>query len=51
MDFKHNNIIDQHTREKEEDYNKSFIQSLDLSIDINQFERYSKKKLPFLLKM
>ncbi|MDB2329279.1 class I SAM-dependent methyltransferase [Candidatus Arcticimaribacter forsetii] len=38
MKHKHNNISDDLTRQKEEQYNKEFINSLKLNLDINQYE-------------
>lgn len=38
MKHKHNNISDDLTRQKEEQYNEEFINSLKLNLDINQYE-------------
>jgi len=38
LKHKHNNISDDLTRQKEEQYNEEFINSLKLNLDINQYE-------------
>ena len=45
MKHKHNNISDDLTRQKEEQYNEEFFNSLQLNFDINQFEGKENKDI------
>ena len=45
MKHKHNNISDDLTRQKEEQYSEEFINSLQLNFDINQFEGKKNKDI------